>query len=128
MVNEEQAEYWEERTPSWIEVEDWTGLVSGPFGALTIDALHPEPGWRVLDVGCGTGPTTVALAGRVAPGGSVLGVDIAPSMIDAARARADREGAGNAEFRVGDAQSDDFGTGAYDAVFSQLGVMFFADP
>ena len=62
------------------------------------------------------------------PGGRRLegGVDIAPSMLTVARARAGREGVDNVEFVVGDAQSGDLGREAFDAVFSQFGVMFFS--
>ena len=126
--NAGQAEYWEARAPSWIAAEDFTSMVTGSFGRRALDRLAPEPGFRVLDVGCGTGPSTMELARRVAPGGSVLGLDVAPSMLTAACARADREGVDNTEFAVGDAQSDHLGTGTFDAVFSQFGVMFFADP
>jgi ubiquinone/menaquinone biosynthesis C-methylase UbiE len=126
--NEVQAEYWEERSSSWIEIEEFTTLVAAPFGRRAMDRLVLEPGLRVLDVGCGTGPTTVELARRVAPGGTALGIDIAPSMLEAARARADREGVDTAEFVAGDAQSDDLGEETFDAVFSQFGVMFFSNP
>jgi SAM-dependent methyltransferase len=126
--NAGQAEYWEQRSTSWIEAEDFTGMVTGSFGRRAIDGLALEPGERVLDVGCGTGPTTIELARRVMPGGAVLGVDIAPSMLEAARARAASEGIDNAEFVVADAQAGDLGDGGFDAVFSQFGVMFFSDP
>jgi SAM-dependent methyltransferase len=127
-TNQAQAEHWEARSSSWIEAEGFTNLVTGSFGRRAMDRLVLDPGFRVLDVGCGTGPTTVELARRVAPGGAALGVDIAPSMLAEARARAAREGADTAEFRVADAQVDDFGEGSFDAVFSQFGVMFFSDP
>jgi SAM-dependent methyltransferase len=124
--NVEQAAYWEGRSSSWIEAEDYTTLVTGPFGRRAMETLALEPGQAVLDVGCGTGPTTVEVGRRVAPGGDVLGVDIAPSMLEVARDRATREGVDNVQFRAGDAQVDDFGV--FDAVLSQFGVMFFADP
>lgn len=127
-ANREQAAYWESRASSWIDAEGYTAQVGGPFGRAAIEALAPEPGWRVLDVGCGTGPTTVELARRVAPGGSVLGIDIAPSMLEAARDRARREGVDSIGFQVADAQTHDLGDGGFDAVFSQFGVMFFEDP
>jgi len=126
--NAVQADYWEGRSSSWIEAEDYTTLVTGSFGRRSMDGLALEPGQRVLDVGCGTGPSTVELARRVAPRGTVRGIDIAPSMLTAAQVRADREGADNVEFVVGDAQCDDIGDGSFDIVFSQFGVMFFADP
>jgi SAM-dependent methyltransferase len=128
VANREQAAYWESRAASWIDAEGYTALVGGPFGRAAIEALGPASGWRVLDVGCGTGPTTVELARRVAPGGSVLGVDIAPSMLDAARDRARREGVDGIGFRVADAQAHELGDGEFDGVFSQFGVMFFEDP
>ena len=126
--NAGQAKYWEDRSSSWIAAEDYTALVAGPFGRRAMDCLALQPGGRVLDVGCGTGPTTTELARRVTPGGTARGIDIAPSMLVAARARADRERVRNVEFVVGDAQSDDLGDGAFDAVFSQFGVMFFSEP
>jgi len=126
--NDSQADYWEQRSSSWIAVEEYTTLVTGSFGRAAMDRLALAPGLRVLDVGCGTGPTTTELARRVAPGGAALGIDIAPSMLAAARVRADREGVDNVEFVTGDAQCDDLGDGAFDAVFSQFGVMFFSDP
>lgn len=123
-----QAEYWEARSSSWIEAEEYTTLITGSFGRLAMDGLGLEPGQRVLDVGCGTGPTTMELARRVAPGGTARGVDIAPSMLVAARTRAERERVDNIDFVLGDAGHDDLGAGSFDAVFSQFGVMFFADP
>jgi ubiquinone/menaquinone biosynthesis C-methylase UbiE len=64
----------------------------------------------------------------VLPGGRVVGLDISPSMLEVARGRAAADGLDHVEYVVGDAQSDDLGAGAFDAVFSQFGVMFFADP
>lgn len=127
-ANEPQATYWEDRSSSWIAAEQWTSMVTGPFGQLAIERLAPQPGESVLDVGCGSGPTTIELARRVDPGGTVLGVDIAPSMIDAARLRADRAELDGLTFRVADAQADDLGPVEFDGVFSQFGVMFFSDP
>lgn len=126
--NATQGEYWERRSSSWIEAEAYTTLVTGSFGRRAMDLLALGPGQRVLDVGCGTGRTTIDLAGRVSPDGTTVGLDIAPSMLRVARASADGKGVDNIEFIVGDAQSDDLGREAFDAVFSQFGVMFFSDP
>jgi SAM-dependent methyltransferase len=82
----------------------------------------------VLDVGCGSGPTTLALAAEVGPEGEVVGADIAPAMLAAATARAADAGARNVRFVEADLQVDDLGEGLFDAAFSQFGVMFFADP
>ena len=126
--NTAQGEYWERRSSSWIEAEDYTTLVTGSFGRRAMDCLALGSGARVLDVGCGTGSTTIELARRVSPGGSAIGADIAPSMLTVARARADSERVDGCKFVVADAQSADFGVGTFDAVFSQFGVMFFSDP
>jgi SAM-dependent methyltransferase len=81
----------------------------------------------VLDIGCGTGRSTRAVA-RVASSGSVLGVDLSTRMLAEARARAEREGVTNVRFEQADAQVHPFAAGAFDLVISSFGVMFFADP
>jgi SAM-dependent methyltransferase len=82
----------------------------------------------VIDVGCGCGATTLAIAGRVGPRGRVLGVDVSAVMLARARERARSAGLANVEFADGDAQTHAFDAGAWDCVFSRFGVMFFADP
>lgn len=56
-----------------------------------IEALHPQPGWRVADLACGTGGITAALAGRVGPNGSVTSIDLSEGMLNKARERLERE-------------------------------------
>ncbi|MBL0901150.1 MAG: class I SAM-dependent methyltransferase, partial [Reyranella sp.] len=80
-----------------------------------------QPGERVLDVGCGTGDTTAALAKTA---GSVLGVDISEPLVAAAKAK----DIANSAFLVADAATQAFEPGSFDLVFSRFGVMFFADP
>jgi ubiquinone/menaquinone biosynthesis C-methylase UbiE len=50
-----------------------------------MERAHLHPGERVLDVGCGSGPSTAAAATAVHPGGMVTGIDIAAPIIAAAR-------------------------------------------
>ncbi len=126
--NTEQAEFWEERAPSWLEAEGHITKVSSAFGALAMERLDLGAGQRVLDVGCGSGPTSLALAERVGVDGEVVGADIAPAMLAAARERAADAGARNLRFVTADMQVDDLGSGLFDAAFSQMGVMFFSDP
>ena len=126
--NTEQAEFWEERAPSWLEAEEHTARISGRFGRLAMDQLDLAPGQRVLDIGCGAGPTTLALAERVGHDGEVVGADISPAMLAAARQRAGDAGVPNVRFIAADMQVDDLGSGLFDAAFSQMGVMFFNDP
>jgi SAM-dependent methyltransferase len=127
--NDAQAEYWEDRSSSWIDAEGWwLTSVAGPFGAAAVERLEPVPGGRYLDVGCGTGPTSIEVARRIQPGGVVEGVDISPSMIAAAQARATDCGVGGITFRVADVQTAPLGEHLLDGVISQFGVMFFSDP
>jgi SAM-dependent methyltransferase len=93
-----------------------------------MDRLDPRPGQTIVDVGCGTGQTTVELARRVAPGGHVVGVDIAAAMFDRARQHAADAGVTNVEFVHADVQSSPLGQGRFDGAFSRFGVMFFSDP
>ncbi|HEY4167160.1 MAG TPA: class I SAM-dependent methyltransferase [Reyranella sp.] len=94
------------------------------FGEVVLKAANAQSGERVLDIGCGTGGTTAALAKAVGPGGHVLGVDISEPLVGVARAQK----LGNATFEVGDATTFPFQAGSVDLVFSRFGVMFFGDP
>jgi len=96
------------------------------FGQAAIEAAAPAADERVLDVGCGAGASSLALAARVGAGGQVLGVDISEPLIARARALAPRDAP--VLFRVADASSAELPEGAFDILFSRFGVMFFDDP
>ncbi|KAA8553636.1 class I SAM-dependent methyltransferase [Pseudomonas marginalis] len=96
------------------------------FGQAAIEAAAPATGERVLDIGCGAGASSLALAARVGAGGHVLGVDISEPLIGRARALAPQDTP--ARFRVADASSAELPEGAFDLLFSRFGVMFFDDP
>ena len=127
-VNNEQAEFWSQLAPTWLELEDQMEEVGGLPGELAMDRLGLRPGQRVVDLGCGAGRTTLELASRVGPGGAAVGVDISAEMLARGRERAARAGAGNAEFVHADVQVHDLGETRFDAAYSRFGVMFFADP
>ena len=125
--NASQIAYWNEQGgKTWAELNDLLDREIHGVGMQAIEALAPAAGERLLDVGCGGGQTTVALAARVGASGAVTGVDISRPMLELARKRADR--LPNVRFVEADAQVRDFGEGAFDAIFSRFGVMFFADP
>jgi len=124
--NAEQIRYWNETLgPRWVEQGDLLDAQIAPLGVAAMERARPATGERVLDVGCGCGQTTVQLAERVGPQGSVFGVDISAPMLERARARAAAHA--NVRFANADAQTHDFHE-RFDLAFSRFGVMFFADP
>jgi SAM-dependent methyltransferase len=88
---------------------------------------RPEPGDRVLDIGCGLGDSTVQLAEMVGREGHAHGVDVAERMIAGAREQAARARVPNASFQAADVQVAQF-TDTYDYAFARFGTMFFANP
>jgi SAM-dependent methyltransferase len=127
-ANIEQAEFWSQLAPTWLELEDQLEEVGRLPGQLAMDRLELRPGQRVVDLGCGSGRTTLELASRVGPDGEVVGVDIAAEMLARGRDRAARLGTANIEFLHGDVQAHDLGEARFDAAYSRFGVMFFTDP
>jgi ubiquinone/menaquinone biosynthesis C-methylase UbiE len=115
----------EDRAASWLATADARERQLQPVSDALFDRASLQRGERVLDVGVGTGPTTGQAWEAVGPDGSVTGIDIAPSMIAAARQRVT---ASQIEWIVGDAASYNFPPRTYDAVISRFGVMFFTDP
>jgi SAM-dependent methyltransferase len=108
----------------WVALQGVLDQLFQPIEDLLVDAISAETSGQVLDIGCGTGSTTVAVARRT--GARATGVDISEPMIAAARARAERTGV-PASFVVADAQSYRFESAGFDAIQSRFGVMFFAD-
>ncbi len=94
--------------------QDWPPRVA--------DAAHVVSGQRVLDVACGTGVLARALARRVRPGGSVVGLDVNDGMLAVARRKAPE-----VEWVRGAAEALPFPDASFDAVVSQFGLMFFED-
>jgi ubiquinone/menaquinone biosynthesis C-methylase UbiE len=90
---------------------------------IVLDRLGPGPGVQWLDLACGTG----AMAERAAKGGAdVIGIDLAPALIDTAKERAQEQGL-EIDYRVGDCEKLDVEDGTFDTVSSTCGVMFAPD-
>ena len=127
-VNAEAIEAWDGPLfDRWVHFRHVLTTGLGAHGQAAMDLAAPQPGERVLDIGCGLGDTTQALAARVAPGGEAVGVDASARFIDAAREEAGEAGVEHARFRVADVQTDKLGEG-FDLAYSRMGTMFFAAP
>lgn len=116
------------RGNAWVDLQPMLDRPFFPLEQILADAAVTQSPRNVLDVGCGTGATTLAIARRLVRLGTCCGVDISEAMLNHARHRAMAESAKNARFLAGDAQRYQFETGSFDAVVSRFGVMFFDDP
>ena len=110
----------------WIGESARTERMLSHVAELLYVRARLGPGQTVLDIGCGLGPTTVALARRVGPEGRAIGLDVSKEMVERARRRA--AGIANIEFIADDAASHPFDAPLADLMFSRFGVMFFGDP
>ena len=123
---EDQTALWNRAECAWVEAQDTLDRMYQQVEDLLVGAVMAGSPRRVLDVGCGTGATTLAAARRLGPKGECVGVDISEPMLEAARARAERTGI-PATFIRGDAEIHPFEPSSFDAVMSRFGVMFFGD-
>jgi len=123
----EQATMW--NGPSgraWVEAQETLDQMLKPFEDLLLAGIPAGSAHAALDVGCGTGSTTLAVARALGPAGRCTGIDISEPMLALARERAARDGA-NATFICADAQRYAFAPATIDAIVSRFGVMFFDD-
>ncbi|TLY52072.1 MAG: class I SAM-dependent methyltransferase [Gammaproteobacteria bacterium] len=111
---------------AWVDAQALLDQMFRPFEELLVAAVAANAN-SVLDVGCGTGGTTLAIARSLGAKGHCTGIDISQPMIAAARAQARREGAA-ADFIRADAQTYAFEPASFSTIISRFGVMFFDDP
>jgi len=127
--NAEQIQYWNDIAgPKWVALQPLIDAQIRSLGFLAMARAALTAGERVLDVGCGCGHTTVEIARRVGPTGSVVGIDVSSRMLECARDRARSAGIANVRFDNADAQTHAFAGARFDVLFSRFGVMFFTDP
>ena len=124
---DDQARLWNGRAgQAWIAQQPLLDRLFEPMQDLLTAEVVERRGRQVLDVGCGPGTTTLAVARRLAPGGRCVGIDISAPMIEFARERAANDGA-PVSFICADAQTYAFEAASFDTIMSRFGVMFFGD-
>ena len=126
--DDEQAARWNGVAGrAWVDAQALLDGIFKPLEDNLVEAVAAAARSRVLDVGCGTGGTTIAVARRLGSEGRCTGIDISEPMIATARARAEREGV-PAHFIRANAQVHAFEPASIDMITSRFGVMFFDDP
>ena len=125
-ANQSQAEAWNgAESVHYVDHADRYDRQLAPFADALIDHAQLDAHHAVLDVGCGTGATSLMAARRAA---TVLGADISQPLLDVAAERARAASLDNAAFVVADAQTYPFLPATFDRIISQFGLMFFDDP
>jgi SAM-dependent methyltransferase len=125
--NADQIAYWNgPGGQHWADRQQMQDVMLAPISDLLIDRAKVRTGERILDVGCGCGAITIALAPRVGLSGHVMGIDISGPML--ARARQVTPLGAPVDFVLADATVYPFKPGNFDALVSRFGVMFFAEP
>ena len=110
----------------WLKSQHTLDRLLAELAEILLERTAAGVGEFVLDIGCGCGATSIALAHRVAPTGRVLGVDVSAPMLERARQLAPKELP--VDFTLADATVYPFETARADQLCSRFGVMFFADP
>lgn len=127
--NADQIEFWNgDAAERWVALGTQLDAMLQPLGLAAMDRAAPAQGHKVLDVGCGCGETTIDLAHRVGPGGSVTGIDISAVMLSRAGLRAKPGNGVDVTFQNADAETHRFEDASFDHIFSRFGVMFFQNP
>src|SRR4029450_8264290 len=112
-LNADQIAYWNgPGGQHWTERQQVQDTLLAPVSDILIDRARPRAGERIVDVGCGCGATTIALARKVGPTGHVFGIDVSAPMLALARQIAP---AGMpVDFVLADGKIHPFGSGSGD--------------
>jgi SAM-dependent methyltransferase len=127
-ANREQSALWNGASgEAWVREQTLLDTSFVNFEKVLVDEVSRSGARRVLDVGCGSGATSFAIARHLGAAGTCTGIDISAPLIELARGRSAHDGV-RPEFLLADAQTHEFADDGYDLAVSRFGVMFFEDP
>jgi SAM-dependent methyltransferase len=126
-LRQRSRESWEQAAAGWgrrqAQLRTWTA----PVSQWLVEAIHPQPGHRVLELAAGPGETGFLAAELIKPGGTLVCSDQSEAMLEVARARAAELGLDNVEFKPIDAEWIDAELASFDGVLCRWGYMLMAD-
>jgi len=129
LPNTKQIKFWNSHFGiAWANNAEATDFVFSNITHAIIQAASIAPGDRVIDLGCGSGGTSIAAANQVGPTGRVLAIDVSEPMINRVKARNTALKLQNLSILKGDAAVFPFKSDEYDVLVSRFGCMFFDDP
>jgi SAM-dependent methyltransferase len=128
-ARERQRQEWALSAPGWLAYRNNLAAPSGLMTGRILARAEVRPGERVLDLACGIGNPSDALAEAVGPTGTVLGLDISPEMIEGARKWAEHQGVGNVVFQVVPNEHDlGLAPGELDLAVCRVGLQYMPEP
>ncbi len=119
---------WSAVAGGWRENADFIDARAAPLTEKLLELAAPQPGDRVLELGCGPGGVGLAAAERVGAEGEVVLSDIAPEMTSIAAKRAAERGIANVSTRQLDLERVDEPDDSYDVVLCREGLMLVPEP
>ena len=124
--NAEQSDFWtNDAGPIWVDQRATMDALLSNVLDGTLKRASLAHGQSVLDIGCGAGTSTLAVAEHIGETGQVTGIDISVTLLEDAKTRV--AGRPNLDFLRADAQTHPLAQGSVDRIVSRFGVMLFDD-
>ena len=127
--NDAQIRYWKSGPGSnWAGYQQGLDTCFANINQRLVELCDADADSTILDVGCGAGATSIALARVYGDQVSITGVDVSTPLLEHAWGRVKSENLENIKFLEADAQTHEFPPAGFDRLVSRFGVMFFSDP